>query len=208
MKKMLASALLVSGLALAAPAGAATVFFNDFEDTDFGSGAGYTILPSYAGWTTVAGPGIEVQYNNVAGQAFSGENLIELDSTGNSAMGRTIEAGTYLLSFYYSDRPGVGAASNGIRVTVDGLPSLYVIDGGQGGGQTNWVLHTFSFTSAGGELRFAADGVNDSLGGYLDNVRLQAVPEPGAWAMLIAGFGVVGAAMRRRHGVRAIAQAV
>lgn len=30
-------------------------------------------------------------------------------------------------------------------------------------------------------------------------LRIAAVPEPGTWAMMIAGFGLVGAAMRRRQ---------
>ena len=39
---------------------------------------------------------------------------------------------------------------------------------------------------------------------FIDNVALNvtpsvAVPEPASWAMLIAGFGLVGAAARRRR---------
>lgn len=37
----------------------------------------------------------------------------------------------------------------------------------------------------------------------IDNLRFdqaaQAVPEPGTWAMMLAGFGIVGGAMRRRQ---------
>lgn len=36
-----------------------------------------------------------------------------------------------------------------------------------------------------------ADGAGDA-----------AVPEPATWAMLIVGFGAIGASLRRRHGVR------
>ena len=36
-------------------------------------------------------------------------------------------------------------------------------------------------------------------------VAFEAVPEPESWALMIAGFGLVGAAMRRRHKVAAIA---
>ena len=32
----------------------------------------------------------------------------------------------------------------------------------------------------------------------LDNLSLTAVPEPSTWAMMIVGFGLVGAAARRR----------
>jgi hypothetical protein len=35
-------------------------------------------------------------------------------------------------------------------------------------------------------------------GFFLDNLSGSAVPEPASWAMLIAGFALVGAAMRRR----------
>jgi len=46
-----------------------------------------------------------------------------------------------------------------------------------------------------------------SEGNYsIDDVSITAVPEPAAWAMMIAGFGLVGMAMRRRRtGVAAFA---
>ncbi len=39
----------------------------------------------------------------------------------------------------------------------------------------------------------------DNIGPILDNVLVTQVPEPATWAMLIAGFGLVGAAARRRR---------
>lgn len=181
----------------AAPAGAATTFFNDWESTDFGAGPGFTILPSYEGWTAGPGPGIEVQYNNVAGLPFSGENLVELDSTGNTQMNRNIDAGTYELTFYYSPRPGIAAASNGIDVLLNGTSIFNVT--GDGGGETGWVQQTVNFSiGAAGTLSFAALGTSDSLGGYIEDVRLSAVPEPASWAMMLGGFGLLGAALRRR----------
>jgi hypothetical protein len=35
--------------------------------------------------------------------------------------------------------------------------------------------------------------------------QLQAIPEPGAWALMILGFGAVGATLRRRRAVSAFA---
>lgn len=197
-RKGLVLAAVGGAIGLVAPASAATTFFNDWESTDFGDGPGFTILPAYEGWTASAGPGIEVQYNNVAGTPFSGENLVELDSNSNSTMSRVIEAGDYTLSFWYSDRPNVGADSNGIDVLLDDV-SLLTVAGAQGGGDTNWVFYTVNFSTGGGTLSFAANGTSDSLGGYLDDVGLEgAIPEPSTWAMMLIGFGVVGASMRRR----------
>ena len=64
---------------------------------------------------------------------------------------------------------------------------------------------------------YFADGIILRWGpnGYdvgLDNIRFDvraidsgsAVPEPATWAMMIAGFGLVGAAMRRRNGKMAV----
>ena len=200
--RIVASALAGVALAAASPAMALTTFFNDWESTDFGDGAGFVILPDYEGWEAVAGDGIEVPYNNVAGTPFSGENFVELDSNNNSTMERLIDAGVYRLTFYYSARPGVNIASNGIDVLVNGL-SVYNVSG-NGGGDTTWVKQTVNFTlAAPGSLRFAATGASDSLGGYIEDVSLGAVPEPATWAMMIMGFGGVGALMRRRQSLLA-----
>lgn len=38
-----------------------------------------------------------------------------------------------------------------------------------------------------------------SFGGSVAFQRVAAVPEPGTWAMMLVGFGAIGATMRRRH---------
>jgi hypothetical protein len=48
-----------------------------------------------------------------------------------------------------------------------------------------------------GGLRFTSTGIAFEF----DDFAASAVPEPATWAMLIAGFGLVGAAARRRRGV-------
>jgi hypothetical protein len=66
---------------------------------------------------------------------------------------------------------------------------------------------TMFFTAVGAEsLTFSfSTGSNDNVGPILDNVSLDiaapgaAVPEPATWAMMIGGFALAGAAMRRRQ---------
>ncbi|RYD25452.1 MAG: PEP-CTERM sorting domain-containing protein [Lysobacteraceae bacterium] len=185
-------------LTAATPVLAATTFSTNFDSTNFGPGAGFTTLSSYEGWTGGAN-GIEVQYNNVAGAPFSGANFVELDTNANSSMSRMIDAGSYILRYWYSDRPNVPANSNGISVLLNGS-SVFTSAGGAGGSNTNWSLQTFAFTAAAPTtLTFAALGRSDSLGGYIDSVSLSAVPEPMTWAMMITGFGMMGVALRNRR---------
>lgn len=47
----------------------------------------------------------------------------------------------------------------------------------------------------------AAAGRTFSMGGTLVPINLGAVPEPSTWALMILGFGLVGAGMRRKSAV-------
>ena len=199
-----------AALAVAGSASAATIILqSDFESVAVAPGS-YVIVNSADGWTKGAGTaGIEVQ-NNVAGApaADGGAKFVELDSNSNSSMYYTLAAGgSYTMSFLYSPRPNVGSGSNGITLFVGGNmlnPPGEIT--GDGGSTTDWVLHTVNFTAnAGDQVLFAATGASDSLGGYLDNITISAVPEPATWAMMIAGFGMAGVAIRRRHAIKAIA---
>ena len=58
---------------------------------------------------------------------------------------------------------------------------------------------TFGVFDAGPPAAVRADGL------VLSANPLAAVPEPAAWALMIAGFVMVGASMRRRSGARAVA---
>ncbi len=189
----------------AVPASAAVVFTTTWEADQVPGGptpGNYIIYnnpptPTVAGWTVDTQ--LELQ-NNVAGApaANGGEVFAELDADANSSIYRIIAPGTYTLSYLYSPRPGVAFDSNNINVTLDGA-NISMISG-LGGGATAWsTINSPVFTVTGaGVLRISAGGVSDSLGGYIDNITLTAVPEPATWALFILGFGAIGATMRRR----------
>jgi hypothetical protein len=170
-----------------------------FEDPNVVFG-GFAILPTIPGWTQVGGNGIEVQ-NHAAGDPQEGDQLVELDAFANSAMISdtfgTIVGAPYLLTFYYSDRPGVPALSNGISGSVGGIP--FVVPGGTGGANTAWVKYQIPFFGTGSDqIFFAADGVSDALGGYLDNVSVaSSVPDGGTTAAML-GMAMASLALIRR----------
>ncbi|MBL8555690.1 MAG: PEPxxWA-CTERM sorting domain-containing protein [Phenylobacterium sp.] len=60
-----------------------------------------------------------------------------------------------------------------------------------------------------GLTRLTLDGTSDEEGVIYDNFRFTAggsngggVPEPAAWALMLAGFGIAGATLRRRRPMR------
>ncbi|WP_416907024.1 MAG: PEPxxWA-CTERM sorting domain-containing protein [Polymorphobacter sp.] len=193
-----------AALALASGAQATVILFSNFDSVinPLPSGGGFRILPSADGWTSTT-RGIEIQFNNVAGRSFSGTSHVELDTNGNSSMFVDLARGHYEVSYYYSPRPGRSAATNGISL-LDGTRLLDSVTGA-GASQTVWQQRSVAFFTLGGPLTFQATGNSEGVGGYLDDISLSSVtvPEPASWAMLIAGFGLVGAAARRRRRIAA-----
>ena len=76
-----------------------------------------------------------------------------------------------------------------------------------GCGYTGWIGMTFTPAAGTYQLRFGAVNWSDSLfdsglawrGALIGDVPIDPIPEPGTWAMMIAGFGLVGFAARRRR---------
>ena len=52
-----------------------------------------------------------------------------------------------------------------------------------------------------GDNTIVVRGVSGSQGAFSGTLSLAAVPEPATWAMMIGGFGMIGAAARRRNRV-------
>ncbi|MEN9932777.1 MAG: hypothetical protein RIS17_1350 [Pseudomonadota bacterium] len=101
---------------------------------------------------------------------------------------------------------GLMGADNELEILLNGVST--------GIGLTGTVISNFSqlynftissgFTSGVNTLTLRVNDTGSPLGVRLDGLQLTAdrlgvVPEPASWAMLIAGFGLVGAVARRRR---------
>jgi hypothetical protein len=160
----------------------------------------WNIYNNLTGWQG-GGAGIELRHA-VAGTAQDGLKYVELDTRTNSSMWQSVltEAGqTYELALWYSPRAGVNSNSNAIDVLWDGAMLGTLNGSGVGAANHVWRQYTFNVMGTGSNtLRFVAAGASDSLGGSLDNVRLNAVPEPGSLA-LVLGALLAGATVLRRR---------
>jgi len=200
-KALAATTAAALALATATPALAVTNFLSTFDSVPVNFGS-YVTLPSLEGWTVDSGGGIELQNHVFGASPFSGDNLIELDSTSNTTISRVIEAGSYVLTGQVSARPGVAAATSGIDILIGNTLLRSQTYDGTGLSNTVWNPFSFAFTvSSPTSLIFRASGPSDTVGAYLDNIGLvgSAVPETATWAMLILGVGFVGGALRRRR---------
>jgi hypothetical protein len=59
----------------------------------------------------------------------------------------------------------------------------------------------FSGTTAAPTFVLGTYGMSDFFGTPVADLTISAIPEAGTWAMMIAGFGLVGAGLRRRREV-------
>ena len=197
------------GLLLSLPAQAATIVENgSFESFNAGglNGSGWGVFASIPGWTTLSGPGIEIQTNPTLGtiNAQDGLAYVELDSHNNTSMGQSVALGVgrYALSFWYSPRVST-LGDNGIDYSIAGLsgnvsgPSIIPVTAV---GLWTEITSVFSISTAGSyNLVFAATGIDNSLGGLIDNVSISAVPVPAAGFLLVGALGGLAALRRRRR---------
>lgn len=94
--------------------------------------------------------------------------------------------------------------ADGVILRTIGGAMLPPANGDQGAGITN---RRVTFTADAGEaitgLRFTSTGVafeiDDIAGTALTAGTPGSVPEPASWALMLAGFGMVGATVRRRR---------
>ena len=196
----LVAAILLAGMAATAHAGLIT---NGSFEAQMLSNGSWSNKASLTGWQAGT-DGVEVR-NNVAGAAQAGLMYVELDTTRNSSIWQTLTTDNgqrYQLSAWYSPRPGVAQDSNDIQVWWNS--SLVATLSGSGAGQSahQWRQYNWGVTGTGQDtLRFTAAGRSDALGGSLDSVTLQGVPEPGGLALVLTALSACFGLKRRTRSV-------
>jgi hypothetical protein len=131
---------------------------------------------SIPGWHLAFGPDIELQ-NHVAGAPARGDQLAELDSDASSGIFQRVHTqpdGLYRLQFSASARPGTSSAENVLVVKWHRHVLARIVLDGRGDSQTEWHDYAFKVRATGIRTRLEFDdrGVSDSVGTYLDAVKV------------------------------------
>ena len=175
----------VAALVAAVPATANLVTNGSFETGDF---TGFTQFDN-TGFSGVTTTFTGVNPTDGSFQAFFGP----VGSTGGISQDIATVAGkNYTVSF---DLYNFGGATTSEAVSFGGTTLESTVNPPA----SPYSTHTYHVTATGATTTLAFTFRHDPSYFLLDNVSVTpGVPEPAAWALMIAGFGLVGSALRRR----------
>jgi hypothetical protein len=215
MRKTLSLALAASAFFAVPTIASAQVANGSFETPDVSSEPCCNTVPpgTLPGWNVTGDINV---VNGTYSSLPPGTNLAQdgtqyLDLVGQSSQGSisqtiaTVAGQVYQLSFYYSNNIFGGAPLASANVSIADLAAT-VVHATATAVSLDWTLFTGTFTGTGSDLltfTSVIDAQNGSV--FLDNISIVAVPEVATWMLMIFGFGLAGAAIRRRKRALAIA---
>ena len=196
-------------IACSTGANAATVVNGSFEEgTNPGSfttlGTGSTAI---TGWEVTAG---SVDYIGSYWTASDGVRSVDLAGSSLGTLSQTLTGLTtakrYVVTFDVARNPDGGVTPRTGTFSAGGQSFGFAYtDATSTRSNMKWetVSYIFQATSSTATISFSSDAsAGCCFGPALDNVSISAVPEPATWAMMIGGFGLIGAAARRRSAAR------
>ena len=195
-------ALLAASCAMATSAGAATFTNGSFE---LGVNPGSSFVTLGNGSTGVTGwvvGGDSIAYIGGYWQAEDGSRSIDLSGNANGSIAQTFDTvanQTYQVNFFLAGNPdgGTGAklailSANGGQQQFD----TFTVTGSDSHSNMGWTAYSYDFTATGASTTLSfASATGTAFGPTLDNVTVVAVPEPASWALMILGFGGLGAVL-------------
>lgn len=196
--------------AIAAPVSAATFTYGDrfveitgnIGDANVGNGVGYSGHPGLeidAEKEPMLGPGrYEGRFTSPAGFAFADIAVVleqhyhELYEDGSLKYGNDNDYTTHFI-FGEDIYPGPSPIfMQPTDLTFSFVVPEAIVEFGEGG----WLKYHERYSVIGLHALFE---MSDEGIGQPFSLRISAVPEPSTWAMMIVGFGLLGASLRRRH---------
>lgn len=150
-----------------------------------GAGGSFDFLPGHGGYLDLDGS--TGNGNPVAGEITSALSF---------------GPGTYTLTFDLAGNQR-GATAQSTTVSLGDFSQTF----GPLNSSLGFATQTLTFTTTtAGHLVFTEHGPSDQQGNLLDNVSLAGgIPEPATWAMMLVGFGGLGAMLRHRRRMLALA---
>jgi PEP-CTERM motif len=212
----------IASCAAAIPAHATTQIFSTGYDTPNGDGQASTGTYNYwdknysgAGATTTDGAALTGGSGDLTDGVVATDFWYNVENVAGTGpyVGWVREATLNpLVTFYFAGSPAI----NAINIHLDNSgaggvfsPSSIFVDGiaqaftGPALGSIGWAsIGGLNLTGGSHTIQFNQGGPTNWT--FVSEVTFSgAIPEPASWAMMIAGFGLVGAAMRRRPSSRA-----
>jgi hypothetical protein len=143
---------------------------------------------SATGWTLFGGY-YDSKYGDPAG------DVELLGGTASQTINGLIAGATYIVSGNYQGTVGVFSTGPNFAVTMNGAVIFETISSGN----NNWDYFSVPYTASSANAVLSLGVLDEAIESYgIDNISMQAIPEPSALALITLGVGAVCVYARKR----------